>query len=681
MEDNYYVNPANTIQSKLEIPLVPLVNCQWRSNGCYFDNNSVLDVSTLDASYALKGNFIENLYTPAGNMNNQYIVNRLDRLVMYKEEVDSIRNLLISNEYKGFIKKYLSNNEKIDTAIGYYNPYVQSLSFIYYGLTFVYSLSNAQYKNEIKLNEYDNFEIYIINESDDSTKNEMFIDTDDEFILIINHVNNTDNRFSNNDIKLFNKDGNIVNSPYAWYNAPYCYNMVNTAKIFNNVYLQKSKDITYTDRYAKYVIEMDRPIYDDPDVDFGEDPVYMYFSMGSNYTMKGIYDTLALDANGHNSTLVGLEINNDPDVKDLTFKTDLSKILDVYKKGGAKRRDYRKKDAYILDYDDNIHPAYTINDMMEKYIESFEDADMDMYILSNDAESYKLIEVNAGYRPVILNIERPIRIKFNQGLFDPEFVDIVDFEVNDIVSKKIDIDTLYANTQIREVKGIPMYYYNKILDMGASCDYNYYSVPSRSILATCWDNDVYRLYANDVTYKNVKGYSIGIIDKMLFGSMGLRLRCDGLQMYTWNYGPENYSANSLSRGLGGSQQIYTIYLNLTKTFYNCMMDETPLMSNWDCTGDVTNIRTYVSNYIDNVLIKLFDFSNINIMMYKQAVPGASFNLTQQFVKEKPDDFHSYVIYDNIETTVSEVNKEYIVKINIPYENNALYYPFVKINRI
>jgi len=33
LSNNYYIDNTNTTTSKLNIPFVPLVNCQWESNG------------------------------------------------------------------------------------------------------------------------------------------------------------------------------------------------------------------------------------------------------------------------------------------------------------------------------------------------------------------------------------------------------------------------------------------------------------------------------------------------------------------------------------------------------------------------------------------------------------------------------------------------------------------------
>ena len=48
---------------KLKISVVPQVNCLWKSNGMYFDGNSVLDVDNLKP-YIISGQFNEHIYTP-----------------------------------------------------------------------------------------------------------------------------------------------------------------------------------------------------------------------------------------------------------------------------------------------------------------------------------------------------------------------------------------------------------------------------------------------------------------------------------------------------------------------------------------------------------------------------------------------------------------------------------------
>jgi len=78
-EINYYTNSTDTVNSNLTIPLVPLINCQWKSNGTYFDTQSLLDVDYLINDYDIVGNFIECQYTPGAS--NQYIVDSLHDII------------------------------------------------------------------------------------------------------------------------------------------------------------------------------------------------------------------------------------------------------------------------------------------------------------------------------------------------------------------------------------------------------------------------------------------------------------------------------------------------------------------------------------------------------------------------------------------------------------------------
>jgi len=49
---------------------------------------------------------------------------------------------------------------------------------------------------------------------------------------------------------------------------------------------------------------------------------------------------------------------------------------------------------------------------------------------------------------------------------------------------------------------------------------------NRSPFSTNWDNNIYRQYDSEYGYKNLAGYSLGIDDKMFFGSKVLNLHND-----------------------------------------------------------------------------------------------------------------------------------------------------------
>lgn len=73
----------------------------------------------------------------------------------------------------------LIQNLNIDTAIGYYNSYVQTIEFIYYGIKFIMKFNAEYYSQSIHMNEFNNFEVYIINEYDPLSMNEMYISSDE----------------------------------------------------------------------------------------------------------------------------------------------------------------------------------------------------------------------------------------------------------------------------------------------------------------------------------------------------------------------------------------------------------------------------------------------------------------------------------------------------------------------
>jgi len=214
-ENNYYTNSADTINSNLTIPLVPSINCQWRSNGTYFDTLSILDINCLINDYEITGNFIECQYTPGAS--NQYIIDSLHDIIMVNGKEESLYEYILKT---GNIKKYLCNSDKIQTAIGYYNPYVQTLEFIFYGIKFIFKLTSNEYNNEIKLNEFDNYEVFIINDYNGTDTNEIIISKKEEFILIINHVYKSSYFYGNSNIKTY-KNNLMQDAEYNYYKMPF----------------------------------------------------------------------------------------------------------------------------------------------------------------------------------------------------------------------------------------------------------------------------------------------------------------------------------------------------------------------------------------------------------------------------------------------------------------------------
>ena len=58
---------------------------------------------------------------------------------------------------------------------------------------------------EIKLNEFDNYEVFIINDFNNTDTNEIIISKSEEFLLIINHVFNNGYYYGNENVKTYKK--------------------------------------------------------------------------------------------------------------------------------------------------------------------------------------------------------------------------------------------------------------------------------------------------------------------------------------------------------------------------------------------------------------------------------------------------------------------------------------------
>jgi len=180
--------------------------------------------------------------------------------------------------------------------------------------------------------------------------------------------------------------------------------------------------------------------------------------------------------------------------------------------------------------------AETDEEKLNNYINSFNN-NVNMYIIENNSDEIPApIKINNTYKPLTIQIMKPNQIKYNNGLFNPNFIDIFNFELHDPISDILNLDTLYGNTLISSVDSIKNYYYNKVLDNNqSSYTFNYFMDEFRSPFSTNWDNNIYRQYQNDTDYQNLNGYSLGIDDKMFFGSKAINLHNNGILLSKWNY--------------------------------------------------------------------------------------------------------------------------------------------------
>lgn len=672
-EDNYYIDSVNKDKSNLSIPLVPMINFQWKSNGIYFDTESILDVDKLMSDYEIEGNFIECKYTPGNS--NQYVTNSLSDTVIYDNEKITLYDYILKT---GSIKKYLCANNKIETAIGYYNPYVQTLEFIFYGIKFILKLASNEFTNEIKINEFNNYEVFIVNDFNNSDTNEIIISKKEEFILIINHTYKSSYYYGNSNIKMY-KDNLLQDVTYDWYKTSFNYDILRTAEINDKIYVKKSKPYIISDiENCKSIVELDLDKYDGDFDGFNEKPNYTYFNIDSSTKYFDYYD-IYNSSNNLQSNLVESELEI------------ISGFDNIAQKYIGVAQDFRQKNTYVIKSNNTSESeqiALSYSEKIENYINSFNNSEYDVYIIENESNEMPTpIHIGEIYKPLNIEIIKPNKVKYNNGLFDPNFVNIFDFSINDPISERIGIDTLYGNTLLNSINSIKNYYSNKVLSEQSVYTYNYFAEEFRSPFSTNWDNNIYRTYTSDNTYQYLPGYSIGIDDKMFFGSKVLNLHNTFIELNKWNYENNvNIAKYNISKQNEHSKpkKILEIQLNLTKTFYDYCMNLEEFTNNWKTIKNNINTKVYINNYINNVLYNFYNFKgNFDIELYEQYTEKLSDSKASvHFAIEKEKiDMNEATLSKNYKTEFKDVNNEVILTITIDDYENYIYYPIVKINKI
>ena len=121
-------------------------------------------------------------------------------------------------------------------------------------------------------------------------------------------------------------------------------------------------------------------------------------------------------------------------------------IVDKYQ---DEEYDFRQKTGYVVKMNTTAPEKQRIisgKEKLNRFIETF-NSNYDIYIIEDGNNNVpEPIKITDSYKPLSIQISIPEQIKFNNGLFDPNFVDIFNFNLNDPISDVLDIDTLYANT-------------------------------------------------------------------------------------------------------------------------------------------------------------------------------------------------------------------------------------------
>lgn len=658
--DNYYTIKDNT--SVLSIPVVPSINMQWESNGLYYDGNSTLNVNDIINQYTTTGFFNNNVYTPSVNMGQSttYNISDLGSFPSEFEDVPekykiSLKRLLLDNIYEYPMKKMLYSNGTIKTAVGYYNKYVQTLEFIYYGMKFIIKFTNVDYNDDIKLSDYNNYQIFMLNDYTGDYVNDIYISNKEQFILIINHSYDYNHKYVADNIISFN--GNNLELPsYNFFELPYNIDLYNLYNKGNNMYITTTNSEIhkkYINSDVKYIIENDlsNAIYTQ-----AESNINMYFNNDDDYTKNGII-------NGENTVLF---INQNS-----YGYNNLLKLQDVFQNTDG---NYRKKHTYVIKQKTH-NSTSNVKSEIDKFISTFTTNDINMYIIPHTGKA-KTIHINKDYKPVEIKVTKPNQIKYNHGFFRPVFKDVIEFETSE---HNDNTDLLLGNTKIKKVNPIINYPCNKVYNNMVNIKENFFLLKNFNIFSTDWDNNIYRQYRGENDYNTVPGYTNGIIDKSLFGSKCIKLGMKSITLDSWkNAITKSEKVISKYNQHTQSKPEYMLKLNITKALHDYIISNPVFIKNWNGLSSAqTDLNTTYNNFIALTLNKAFDINNINnLKIYSKINNNSQLNINDGI----PSDIDNYTLYDNYKTTYEIVNNEVILSIILHDMYNYDYYINLQIDK-
>ena len=443
--DNFLVDPDDPDNSKLSISVVPQTNCLWQSNGMYFDGCSALDVSTLTERYTQRGYFTEHAFTLQHD--GRSAAWSTDSYASVNGTNYNFRNLITSRGISAAVRKMLISNYPIRTAVGYYNPFVQSLEFIYYGLKFNIKFNGDYYNQNIRIGDYNNFDVYVIDEYAPDEENEIYISTVEEMILIVNHkfsgAGGSTSRKSGNVFRVgdYGLDGdgdyNVETAPYGIYTNTICgYTGTGGSMVARR---DSSEESIVTADVSTWFVQEDFPqdLYADDASTLLSHYVYFPGNMtdesGTVVNVPGEYVGI-------------LRRKTDGDASTVSYDTpidDISEYEDLTRQQRRQRRSFVVSPVVDSSCDNTCN-----NDAesLDEYIESLT-GDFHCYIVSENSTDEVVIAED--YKPVIITMTRPQRIKFNFGYFGPRTYDIITTAQNDYtVAERCGISLLLSGTQI-----------------------------------------------------------------------------------------------------------------------------------------------------------------------------------------------------------------------------------------
>ena len=701
-DDNFFKDRSNPDNSYLNIPVVPQTNCLWESNGLYFDGNSILDTDELTGgNYVPVGHFTELGASPSLDEGGNAFVKNSVNSYMYGIETGTVRfrDVIKNASVQNIIKKMIIQNGMPDTAVGYYNSYVQTLEFVYYGIKFGLKFNSDYYNQNIHIGEYNNFDIYFINEPDFSDENEMYISVDEQIIVFVNHKFDMDSDRRCGYLQMVsidNGNGIVPEGKYSAYRAPYSIEADSICG-FNNAFVcgktngnvvsfSNSVKESYfvQEEHASGMYKSNAYIY----------PNYVFFKIYDCESNKDwntdddVFNISSPVAGILRHTMEGQEKRYITDIftksENLGYNTDENNLT---KYGSREPESYVLETYSLLDDDDNTDDGTVSSEddseKLERYIRSIS-GNVVCYIIKN--RNVSELYITDSYRPLSITMQRPSRIKYNFGYFTPRFYDIVSFNTNDYeLGTATGMNMLLGNTSVKSVNRLNTYTGNKVFVGKDEVDVrkNYYITHGRSVMSSNWDMGYYRKYTDNDNYSILNGYIPGIEDKSFFGSRCLVLKNEYIELDDFSsarVNPQVIYTDSVHNVYSENRIQCKISINITQSIYSKFENDQMFVSNWNNSDfSKEQMSTAIGNYIQNSVSEIYNIQRRRevIVYFRRNDFGSEMNVE---FKPDPSGYGNWDVLGDYDAKMTTESNEMILTITLSIEQGYTIHPLVKIFR-
>lgn len=670
--NDYYYN-KESLRYGLTIPTV----VKWAGVGTDCRNNplrlilndNILDVSTNFIPDTETDSFVQEIsypvfkyLSPGEREWKDYIFYDINDVVEDDNSFITIKELMFKYPYVDYFSKLIYSNYEIDkvfdrTSTVFYNLYKDAIDVILLGLRYSFKINNVA-KNIVNIRNYDRYRFsFISTASRNKSGNrpiEIIINENTETILMIWYQGNDELNY------------NIRYSTYLPEKS-----ILDTNNLgYNNESFVKSSILVRTDMIST---EVDTFYGTMKKVTDEEINPYLQYNKG---VVNSVFAAMANigDIDTNKITILPIEyfeianINNEL----YSFTTFDQEVKYGYQENSNTFGDYVVNYGYNYGTNKNFYIDNTCNLNTLKYLLESQEKYV-MYHFIRGEQTFNSLSFGGNINPINISIETPRsyrNLKTYHGWQKPIFNNIFEFKPNesDDFINTVERDFIFSNTNFREYKNIPQYWYNKLkdnvteLDVSVGCAIDYMN--EYNVFLSLWDANYFVKYDynnNNETKEYINGYVSPDEIPSFFGSKLPKLP-DFIKLTDWDI-------TTAESEIDDNHIILSF--NLTRATLNLFKENNTFLSNWSSFVDTD---TAIDGYIRNTVIPYYNFrqSEIKLDFYYKSrdTELLHYGFDNEFKQSVKENFDGQLEY---------VNDEYIYRMEIPITGNFSYYVSFAIN--